>query len=137
MAKVYRFYKAKLPTVVCNPDGSGTVVAEFVDAQFFTEDREIAKILARKGYPQIPLSASGPPELPPDVFQHGKMKDVKPAKTEAQALYEQMRTKAALKATMDALDDDEPLEDLLADDEIPLEEKKETGGKRKVTRRNK
>lgn len=66
--EVFRFYRSNLPTVVWDPNAD-RALAEFISGQFFTEDENVALVLRDKGYPQIPLDATEPPDV---FFEKGK-----------------------------------------------------------------
>lgn len=70
-----KFYRGKLSTVVWNPS-TGRPLATFVKGQFVTEDDAVADVLTSKGYHEVSLRISTPPELPEDPIQ-GTSQDVK------------------------------------------------------------
>jgi hypothetical protein len=66
--EVFRFYRSNLPTVVWDPE-KGKALAEFIGGQFFTEDKRVAGVLQKKGYPMVPLDATEPPDI---LFEKGR-----------------------------------------------------------------
>jgi len=97
----FRFYKGKLPAVVWDPE-KGRPLAEFVDGQFFTNDTKVASILKRKGYIQVDLDATEPPELPPDPIQPPGTPNIPvlaPGVTEASAKVVEKRIEEAVSQT--------------------------------------
>lgn len=58
----FRFYKSNLPKVVWNPNADKSM-ADFEGGTFTTSDKSVALILLEKGYPQIPIDATEPPEI--------------------------------------------------------------------------
>jgi len=58
----YRFYKSSLPGIVWDPSGKKSL-ANFVNGTFTTSDLRAAQILLDKGYPQIPVDATEPPDI--------------------------------------------------------------------------
>lgn len=56
-----RFYRSNLSTIVWNPE-KGTELANFSKGHFTTEDPHVAEVLINKGYVEIPLDATEPPE---------------------------------------------------------------------------
>lgn len=60
--KLRRFYRSNLPTIVWDPKHN-RALCEFVDGQFYTEDPEVASILTDKGYPEVALDQTTPPDI--------------------------------------------------------------------------
>ena len=58
----FRFYKSNLAKVVWDPDNDKPL-ADFEGGTFTTSDKRIAMILFEKGYPQIPVDATEPPNV--------------------------------------------------------------------------
>jgi len=58
----FRFYKSNLAKVVWDPDNN-RALADFEGGSFTTDDIRVAKILLDKGYPQIPVDATEPPDV--------------------------------------------------------------------------
>jgi len=89
--QLYRFYRSNLPTVVWSKELNGPI-AEFVNGQFYTEDPAVAKLLKDKGYPQISLDATEPPDI---LYQkgaiiEGDIKQLPAGITEGAALNQEM-----------------------------------------------
>jgi len=58
----FRFYKSSLPMIVWDVD-KGKPLADFTGGSFKTSDLRVANILLEKGYPQIPVDATEPPDI--------------------------------------------------------------------------
>ena len=58
----FRFYKSNLPKIVWDPDNQKPL-ANFEGGSFTTADLRVAQILLDKGYPQIPIDATEPPDI--------------------------------------------------------------------------
>lgn len=57
----WKFFKSEMAGIVWDPKNN-MVMAEFKDGVFETEDKNIAVILRNKGYIEIPMDTSAPPE---------------------------------------------------------------------------
>lgn len=72
----YRFFKSHLPAIVWNPNGKAKM-ADFSKGHFTTDDIEVAQLLLDKGYPQIPVDATEPPDIvmaiPGQSLEEGEM----------------------------------------------------------------
>lgn len=69
--KQRKFYRANLPTVIWNKKTNSALV-EFVGGKFTTEDPEIARVLIKKGYPEVDLEAVNPPDFEAPKGSHNK-----------------------------------------------------------------
>jgi len=58
----YRFYKSNLPKIVWDPNRDRKL-ADFDGGSFTTDDIKVAQFLLKKGYPQIPVDATEPPNV--------------------------------------------------------------------------
>lgn len=62
--KQWRFFRSNLATVVWDArPGKNCSMADFSKGYFTTDDEEVAAILQKKGYPQIPLNMTEPPNI--------------------------------------------------------------------------
>jgi hypothetical protein len=58
----WRFYRSNLSTKVWNP-AENSLLADFSEGTFYTEDPKVARILRSKGYPEIGLEDEEPPDI--------------------------------------------------------------------------
>lgn len=58
--KVWRFYRSNLSTIVWDP-GRNRPLADFSEGHFTTDDEKVARELARRGYLEIPIDCTTPP----------------------------------------------------------------------------
>jgi len=72
--KAWRFYRSNLPSKVWGGDEVG-VIADFSKGHFTTEDKKLAIMLKQKGYVEIDLDATAPPNIivspPTQVLKEG------------------------------------------------------------------
>lgn len=92
-----RFYRANLPTVVWDKDKNKALV-EFVKGEFTTGSGRVANILIEKGYPEVGLDDTDPPDF---QVKKGRNvdKDVRimPSKYDEGAALNKQLAQAALK----------------------------------------
>lgn len=60
--KAWRFYRSNLSTIVWDKD-SETALANFSEGHFTTNNKKVAQVLKAKGYPQIGLNDTSPPNI--------------------------------------------------------------------------
>lgn len=60
--KEWRFYRSNLCTFVWDPDND-TIMANFSKGHFTTKNKKVANVLRGKGYIEIDLNATQPPNI--------------------------------------------------------------------------
>ena len=60
--QLWRFYRSNLSTIVWDAT-KGKALADFSEGHFTTDNESTAKLLKEKGYIQIPLDATEPPDI--------------------------------------------------------------------------